>query len=456
MKTRTVTICAMVICLSLIAPANAFGQAGIDDSQMRESAAARIMKAHDIEIDWRNTSLLEITDIEARLNAVARIKRDHEITFDWRKTSLLELTDAEARLNAARRIKSNHGVAFDWDKTSLLQLTNAEARVKTAKRIESKTGKSVDWKEHSLENLLHMEAGLNQASTNPGTVILSFEVLFPPANQQAMGLHKLTEPEKEELRKHVETLLIVTAQAGAKPIFIDRHTFQTEVRDGDIELFDYTGNAVVYIATDQDMTIYLWSGKPCAYLDDESIYGFNGKHIGWFQSGVVYDPEGRVVAAIAEKFRTPVNITPLKGLKELRPLKSLKELKSLKPIFSKEWSRTPAEVLFLGGNTAAHAQSMQKLLSVADQKRSVAHSKAYLGVGGGHWIKKNVDSGTYIILEDGSLWEIDPFDKIDAMLWLPISNITVIESSSGSPSYDYMLINTDDGEKAHAKYMGKQ
>jgi hypothetical protein len=80
----------------------------------------------------------------------------------------------------------------------------------------------------------------------------------------------------------------------------------------------------------------------------------------------------------------------------------------------------------------------------------------YAGVGGGHWIKKNVDRGTYIILEDGSLWQIDPVDKVYAMLWLPISNITVTKSSSGSPGFDYLLINTDDGEKAHAKYMGKE
>ena len=58
---------------------------------------------------------------------------------------------------------------------------------------------------------------------------------------------------------------------------------------------------------------------------------------------------------------------------------------------------------------------------------------AYAGGGGGHWVQKNVDSGTYMILEDGSLWQIDPIDKIDAMLWLPISEITVVESTSGSP-----------------------
>ena len=80
----------------------------------------------------------------------------------------------------------------------------------------------------------------------------------------------------------------------------------------------------------------------------------------------------------------------------------------------------------------------------------------YMGVGSGHWISKNIDSGAFIILEDGSLWEVDTMEKINTMLWLPISNITVVESSNGSLGYDYLLINTDDGEKAHAKYMGRK
>ncbi len=61
-----------------------------------------------------------------------------------------------------------------------------------------------------------------------------------------------------------------------------------------------------------------------------------------------------------------------------------------------------------------------------------------------------------MILEDGSIWQIDPMDTIDAMLWLPISNITIVLSDRGSPGYGYLLINTDDGEKAHAKYLGNK
>ncbi len=82
--------------------------------------------------------------------------------------------------------------------------------------------------------------------------------------------------------------------------------------------------------------------------------------------------------------------------------------------------------------------------------------RVYAGTGEGHWIKKNIGRGEFIVLEDGSLWEIDRLERIDASLWLRTSDITVVESDRGSPGYDYLLINTDDGEKAHAKYMGKR
>ncbi|MCY4661743.1 MAG: hypothetical protein OXF93_18340 [Acidobacteria bacterium] len=79
---------------------------------------------------------------------------------------------------------------------------------------------------------------------------------------------------------------------------------------------------------------------------------------------------------------------------------------------------------------------------------------AYPGVGGGHWIQDNA-RGRIITLEDGSLWEIAPLDRVEAMLWLPVSDIVVIESTSGSPGYGYLLVNTDDGGQAHARYIGR-
>ena len=75
---------------------------------------------------------------------------------------------------------------------------------------------------------------------------------------------------------------------------------------------------------------------------------------------------------------------------------------------------------------------------------------SYLGSGDGHWIDQNTE-GKLIKLEDGSIWAISMLDQINTLLWLPISNITVIEN--GDPFFPYTLINTDDGEKAAAKFL---
>jgi hypothetical protein len=69
----------------------------------------------------------------------------------------------------------------------------------------------------------------------------------------------------------------------------------------------------------------------------------------------------------------------------------------------------------------------------------------YLSTGSGHWIQGKTDDGDILTLEDGSVWLVDTLDRIDTALWLPISEITVVESDGR-----YLLINTDDGEKAHA------
>lgn len=123
----------------------------------------------------------------------------------------------------------------------------------------------------------------------------------------------------------------------------------------EISLFDAKGRPVAYIADDKDQTIYLWDGKPVAYLygDDWKagidVYGFNGKHLGWFKSGIVYDHDGYAVGGIKDVFSSPVQLEPLKSLKELRPLKSLRELRPLKPLFSKTWSDIPLKYFLKNG-----------------------------------------------------------------------------------------------------------
>lgn len=122
----------------------------------------------------------------------------------------------------------------------------------------------------------------------------------------------------------------------------------------DLSYYDSSGQATAY--ADDDATIYLWGGTPAAYLahstlsDSFDIYGFNGKHLGWFEKGVVYDHDGRAVGAVRSAFTTITELEPLKGLKELKPIQAIKDILPVKPVFSTKWSRTPLKAFLLSGS----------------------------------------------------------------------------------------------------------
>ena len=117
----------------------------------------------------------------------------------------------------------------------------------------------------------------------------------------------------------------------------------------EVSLFDRDGEAVAYIDVESDATIYLWSGKPCAYLYSEHIYGFNGKHLGWFEQGIIWDHDGNGVGFVKGALNKLTSLESLKSLKELKPLKSLRELAPLKPLKSQRFSNVPLELFLLAG-----------------------------------------------------------------------------------------------------------
>jgi hypothetical protein len=221
---------------------------------MRQSAAVRVKQTHGVDIDWDNTSLYDLTDIEARLNTVARIKREHGLSFDWRKASLYELTDTESRLNTVKRITRDHEITFDWQKSTLLQLTDAESRMNAAKRITARSNMAIDWTQYSLEALLQMETSLNQTQTESAPSTLSFDLIFPPGSQKAMGLNKLTQAERDALSSHVEQLLTsvseaaIASQLGGSTLSSQASVIETRI-DGDFE--GWEGDTIVKLMNGQ-------------------------------------------------------------------------------------------------------------------------------------------------------------------------------------------------------------
>ena len=119
----------------------------------------------------------------------------------------------------------------------------------------------------------------------------------------------------------------------------------------EVALFDGYGDAVAYVVTDDDFTIYLWEGEPVAYLVDDSVYGFNGEHLAWYKDGVFYDHDGFAMGFVEGAVNIQTNLKPLKGLKSLKSLKSLKELKPLKPSFRSQWSKYPLGLVLKTGGS---------------------------------------------------------------------------------------------------------
>lgn len=81
----------------------------------------------------------------------------------------------------------------------------------------------------------------------------------------------------------------------------------TAKADQEISLFDGGGRATAYIAVNDELTIYLWDGKPVAYLEPSKagefhVYGFSGSHLGWFLKGAIWNHEGTASCAISELF----------------------------------------------------------------------------------------------------------------------------------------------------------
>ena len=101
---------------------------------------------------------------------------------------------------------------------------------------------------------------------------------------------------------------------------------------GEITLFDLEGRPVAYIDFTEDPVIYLWNGHAVAYLSDNHVYGFNGKHLGWFENGVIINHGGEKIGFT--KICCPENTRaePAKLDKLIQKIKSVKEMAPLKPM----------------------------------------------------------------------------------------------------------------------------
>lgn len=150
-------------------------------------------------------------------------------------------------------------------------------------------------------------------------------------------------------------MVIVAALGNGSKLLIpafhsERQLSVAKPAEPPVDLFDSQRNAVAYVVPGNDSTIYLWSGAPVAYLVDDSIYGFNGKHLGWYKNGVVLDHDGSVVASSAIAFRKAVKPAAERGPQEATPSKAPRESQPITPSVGSSWADVSAHDFFLSNH----------------------------------------------------------------------------------------------------------
>jgi hypothetical protein len=107
-------------------------------------------------------------------------------------------------------------------------------------------------------------------------------------------------------------------------------------------LYGKSGRVHAWLDT-SDGNILDLNGQHLAFVDGNSVYDWNGRHIGWWISGCVRDRTNAAAyftrnAGSIGVLKPLKALKPLKPLKALAPLRPLKELRPLKPLKRMAWS----------------------------------------------------------------------------------------------------------------------
>lgn len=104
-------------------------------------------------------------------------------------------------------------------------------------------------------------------------------------------------------------------------------------------LYGTDGRASMYIADDGE-TIYTWDGYAVCYLYNEKIYGWCGKHLGWFLNGIIYDLDGYPIGYTRETSPRILYTERTKWTKKTKCTKYIKRSAKTRPTLKTSDSKT--------------------------------------------------------------------------------------------------------------------
>ena len=109
-----------------------------------------------------------------------------------------------------------------------------------------------------------------------------------------------------------------------------------------LTFYNKQGKAIAWLSDSDEETIYLFDGKPVAWICGNSVYSFNGSHLGFFENGWIYDNKGYCVyftqKATGGPIRPAKQICPARSITKVKPIKRPKTIPPINPIKKLSWS----------------------------------------------------------------------------------------------------------------------
>lgn len=114
--------------------------------------------------------------------------------------------------------------------------------------------------------------------------------------------------------------------------------------------YDVKGAPAAYLDRDGEH-IYLFDGRPAAYIHEDAVYGFDGTQYGWYEKGWVRDLKGCCVmfteeARIGGPAKPSRQETPAKWARAARPCRRSRAAKCSKTACRADWSELTADQFF--------------------------------------------------------------------------------------------------------------
>ena len=114
-----------------------------------------------------------------------------------------------------------------------------------------------------------------------------------------------------------------------------------------IEFFDREGRASAFC--DDGRVLYHWDGRPAAIIDDDKVFSYSGRFLGWFSDGWISDAEGGRLLyefdAVGGPAKPARGARTDKGQRGARPAQGTREPAPPLPAPSSAWSDTAFSAL---------------------------------------------------------------------------------------------------------------